>query len=81
MNSKRRVHVSNIKPLGMPLLDRINQVIIEEQTFFTLTKLNPTTTQMRSTVTPGVWFQAEEIAKQGNRRKDSKESLAKMYKH
>jgi hypothetical protein len=44
MNSKRRVHVPNVKPLGMPLLDRINQVIIEEQAFFTLAKLNSTTT-------------------------------------
>jgi hypothetical protein len=81
MNSKRRVHVPSVKPLGTPLLDRINQVIIEEQTFFTLSKLNPTTTQRRSIVTSGVWFQAEEIAKQGNRRKNSKKSLAKMNEH
>jgi hypothetical protein len=78
MNSKRRVHVPSVKPLGTPLLDRINQVIIEEQTFFALEKLNPITTQRRSNVTPRVWFQVEEITKQGNRRKDSKESLVKM---
>jgi hypothetical protein len=44
MNSKRRVHIPSIKPLGMPLLDRIKQVIVEEQTIFTLAKLNPITT-------------------------------------
>jgi hypothetical protein len=64
MNNKRRVHVPSVKPLGTSLLDRINQVIIEEQTLFTLVKLNPTTTHRRSIVTPGVWFQAEEITKQ-----------------
>jgi hypothetical protein len=80
MNSKRRVHVPSVKPLGTPLLDRINQVIIKKQTFFALVKLNLTTTQRRSTVSLGVWFQAKEIAKQGNRRKDSKESLKKMNK-
>jgi hypothetical protein len=32
MNSKRRVYVPSVKPLRTPLLDRINQVIIEEQT-------------------------------------------------
>jgi hypothetical protein len=81
MNSKRRVHVPSIKPLGTPLLDRINQVVVEEQTIFTLAKLNPITTQRRGTVTPGVWFQTEEIAKQENRRKDSRESLTKMNEH
>jgi hypothetical protein len=56
MNNKRRVHVPSIKPLGMSLLDRVNQVIVEEQTIFTLAKLNPITTQRRGTVTLGVWF-------------------------
>jgi hypothetical protein len=56
MNSRRRVHVPSVKPLRTPLLDRINKVIIEKQTFFALAKLDPTTTQRRSTVTLGVWF-------------------------
>jgi hypothetical protein len=81
MDNKRRVYVPSIKPLGTPLLDIINQVIIKEQTFFTMLKLNPTTTQRRSTVTAGVWLQAKEIAKRENRRKDSKESLANMNEH
>jgi hypothetical protein len=63
MNSEGRAHVPSIKPLGTPLLNRINQVIVEKQTLFTLAELNSTTTQSRSITTSGVWFQAEEIAK------------------
>jgi hypothetical protein len=30
MDSKRRAHDPSVKPLRMPLLDRINHVVIEE---------------------------------------------------
>jgi hypothetical protein len=66
MNSKRRDHVPRVKLLETSLLDRINQVIIEKQTLFTLAELNPTTTQRRSVVTPGVWFQTKEVLEQRN---------------
>jgi hypothetical protein len=41
MNRKMRVHVPSVKPLKTPHLDRINPVIIEKQTLFTLVELNP----------------------------------------
>jgi hypothetical protein len=50
-------HVSGVKPLGTPLLHRINQVIVEEKNLLTLAELNPIATQRRNIITPGVWFQ------------------------
>jgi hypothetical protein len=47
MNSKSGEHVSGVKPLGTPLLHRINQVIVEKEILFAMAELNPTTTQRR----------------------------------
>jgi hypothetical protein len=59
VNSKSGEHVSGVKPLEMPLLHRINQVIVEKEILLALVKLNPTTTQRRNIITPGVWFQTK----------------------
>jgi hypothetical protein len=68
MNNKSGEHVFGIKPLGTPLLHRINQVIVKKEILFALVKLNPTTALRRNVVTPGVWFQTKEIREQGDRR-------------
>jgi hypothetical protein len=68
VNRKGRKHVSGIKPLRMPLLHRINQVIVKKEILLTLAELNPTATQRRNIITPRVWFQTKEITKQGDRR-------------
>jgi hypothetical protein len=44
VNSKSREHVPSIKPLETPLLDRINQVIVEKKILLALAELNLTTT-------------------------------------
>jgi hypothetical protein len=44
VNRKGREHVSGVKPLGTPLLHRINQVIVEKGILLTLVKLNPIAT-------------------------------------
>jgi hypothetical protein len=49
-------HVSDVKPLRMPLLHKINQVIVDEEILLTLAELNTTATQRRNIITPGVWF-------------------------
>ena len=41
MNGKRRNQIGGIKPVGMPIPHRINQVIVKEFAFKTLVKLNP----------------------------------------
>jgi hypothetical protein len=61
-------HVFGVKPLGMPLLHRINHVIVKKEILLTLVELNPAATQRRNIITPGVWFQTKEITKQGDRR-------------
>jgi hypothetical protein len=81
MNRKSGEHVSGIKPLETPLLHRINQVIIEKEILFALVELNPTTTQRRNIITPGVWFQTKEITEQGDGRGNSKESFTEMDKY
>jgi hypothetical protein len=81
VNSKSGEHVSGVKPPGMPLLYRINQVIVEKEILFALMKLNPTTTQRRNIITPGVRFQMKEITEQEDRRGDSKEGFTEMDKH
>jgi hypothetical protein len=68
MNSKSGEHVSSVKPLETPLLHKINQVIVKKEILFFLVELNPTTTQRRNIITPGVWFQMKEITKQGDGR-------------
>jgi hypothetical protein len=65
---KGEEHVFDVKPLGTPLLHRINQVIVEEEILLTLAELNPTATQRRNIITLRVWFQTKEITKQGDRR-------------
>jgi hypothetical protein len=44
MNNKSGEHVSSVKPLRTPLLNRINQVIVKKEILFALAELNPTTT-------------------------------------
>jgi hypothetical protein len=78
---KGEEHVFGVKPLRTLLLHRINQVIVEEEILLTLVELNPTATQWRNIITPGVWFQMKEIMKQGDRRGDSKEGFTEMNKH
>jgi hypothetical protein len=56
VNSKGGEHISSVKPLGTPLLHRINQVIVEKEILLALAELNPTTTLMRNIITPEVWF-------------------------
>jgi hypothetical protein len=62
MHCEGRGHVPSIKPLGSPVLNRVNQVVLKELFLLTLAKLDTTTTQGRSTITPGVWFQTKEAA-------------------
>jgi hypothetical protein len=56
VNSKSGEHVSGVKPLRTPLLHRINQVIVKKEILFALMELDPTTTQRRNIITPGVWY-------------------------
>jgi hypothetical protein len=55
-SSKSGEHVSSIKPLRMPLLHRINQIIVEKEIFLALAELDPTTTQRRNIITLGCGF-------------------------
>jgi hypothetical protein len=52
MNSKRRNHVCSIKPLGTPVSNKINKIIIKKENFLPLTELDAITTQRISIVTP-----------------------------
>jgi hypothetical protein len=63
MNSKRRNHVYSIKPLGTPVSNRINKIIIKKENFLPLTELDATTTQRRSIVTLRMRLQMEKEAK------------------
>jgi hypothetical protein len=64
MNSKGRNHVHSIKPLGMPVLSKINKIIIEKEGFLPLTELDARTTQRRSTVILRKQLQMEKETKQ-----------------
>jgi hypothetical protein len=66
MYSKRRDHIRGIEPLRTPVLNRINQIITKKEIFLPLAKLNATTTQWRSIVTPGVWLQTKKVMNQGD---------------
>jgi hypothetical protein len=78
----RRTRIrGNVGPLEMPLLHKINQVIVEKEILFALVELNPTTTQRRNIITPGVCFQMKEITEQRDGREDSKEGFAEMDKY
>jgi hypothetical protein len=63
MNSKGRNHVRSIKPLGTPVPNRINKIIIEKEGFLPLMELEATTTQQISTVTSRMQFQIEKETK------------------
>jgi hypothetical protein len=56
MNSKGRNHIGSIKPVGMPIPHRINQVIIKELIFATLAKLDPAATKNTGVITAGLGF-------------------------
>ena len=81
MNSKRRNQIGGIKPVGMPIPHRINQVIIKKFTLKTLTKLNPAATKNMGVIAVGLWLQTEEIMKERKRRRNSKKSFTKMNKN
>jgi hypothetical protein len=44
VDSERGIHIPSIKPLGTPILNRVNQVVLEELFLLVLAKLNTTTT-------------------------------------
>jgi hypothetical protein len=44
MHYKGRGHIPSIKPLGSPVLNQVNQVVLEELFLLTLAKLDTTTT-------------------------------------
>jgi hypothetical protein len=44
MERKGMEHVSGVKPLGTPLLHRIDQVIVKKEILLTLAELNHTAT-------------------------------------
>ena len=80
MDSKRRDQIGGIKPVGMPIPHRINQVIVKELALKTLAKLNPTATKDTGVFEVGLGFQTKEVAKERKRRENSKKSFAKMNK-
>ena len=78
MNEKRRNQIGGIKPVGMPIPHRINQVIVKEFALKTLAKLNPTATKNIGVIAAGLWLQAKEVTKERKRRRNSKEGFTKM---
>jgi hypothetical protein len=56
VDRKGKKHIPSVKPLGMPLLHRINQVIVKKEILLALAELNPTATQRRNIITLEVWF-------------------------
>ena len=81
MNEKRRNQIGGIKPVGMPIPHRINQVIIKEFTLKTLTKLNLAATKNMGVIAAGLGLQTEEVTKERKRRRNSKKSFTKMNKN
>ena len=63
MDDKGRDQIGSVKPLGTPIFDRIDQVIIKKLNFETLAKLNPATAEGTGFFTAGLGFQAKEKAK------------------
>jgi hypothetical protein len=63
INSKGRNHVRSIKPLEMPVPNRINKIIIKKEVFLSLIELDATTTQRRSTITSRMRLQMEKETK------------------
>ena len=80
MNSEKRNHIGGIKPVGMPIPHRINQVIIKEFTLKTLAKLNPAATKNMGVITAGMRLQTKEVMEERKRR-NSKKSFTKMNKN
>ena len=81
MNRKRRNHIGGIKPVGMPIPHRINQVIVKEFALKTLAKLNPVATKNAGVITAGLWLHTKEVTKKRKRRRNSKESFTEMYEN
>ena len=81
MRSKKRNYISGIKPVGMSIPHRINQVIIKEFTLTTLMKLNPAATKNMGVIAAGLGFQTKEVTKERKRRRNSKKSFTKMNKN
>ena len=80
MDSKGRDQIGGIKPVGMPISYRIDQVIVKELVLKTLAKLNPTTTKDAGFFTAGLGFQTKEVTKEGKRGRNSKEGFTEMNK-
>ena len=76
MNSKRRNHIGGIKPVGMPIPHRINQVIVKEFALKTLAKLNPAATKNIGVIAAGLWLQTKEVAKE----REKEEFQGKFHK-
>jgi hypothetical protein len=74
MNSKGRNHVCSIKPLGTPVSNKINKIIIKKENFLPLTELDAITTQRRSIVTPRMRLQMKKEVKQRDWRNDAKKA-------
>jgi hypothetical protein len=81
MNSKGRLHIASVEPLGSPIFHRINKCILKELFLLILAKLDTTPTKNRSIVGFRVRLQTKEVAKKGNKRGDAKEGFTKMNKN
>ena len=64
MDSKRRDQIGGLKPVGMLIPNRINQVIVKELALKTLAKLNPAATKNTGVFMAGLGFQTKEVAKE-----------------
>ena len=76
MNDKRRDQIGSVKPLSMPIFDRIDQVVIKKLDFETLAKLNPATAEGTGFLTAGLRFQAKEKAK----KREKEGSQGRLHK-
>ena len=78
MNVKRMNQVGSIKPVSTLIPYRINQVIVKELALKTLAKLDPAATKNIGVIAAGLGLQAKKEAKEGKRRRNSKEGFTKM---
>ena len=81
MNGKRRNQIGGIKPVSTPIPHRINQVIVKELAFKTLTKLNPAAAKNIGVFAARLRLKTKEVTKERKRRGNSKESFTKMNKN
>ena len=63
MDDKGRDQIGSVKPVGMPIFYRINQVIVKELALKTLVKLDPTAAENIGLFTTGLRLQTKEVAK------------------